>query len=75
MLDTISRKNDYEEYFQACLQELKEAKSTKLLNSWLTFLNLLVENKSKLVKYAGNQDLVKDPKNSIKKFPIYMDLR
>lgn len=71
LINIISHTDDYNNYYQTCFQELEQAKSTKLHNSWITFFNLLVDDKSKFVKYAGNKDLVKDSKNSVKKFPIY----
>lgn len=58
-------------YFEKCLKELKKAKNTKVKNSWITFLDLLVQDESKFVKYAGNEDLVEDCEKRSKKFPIY----
>lgn len=66
-LDFISQSN----YFIACLAELKKAKAMKLRNCCVTFFNLLVDDKRKLVKYAGNYDLVKDFKKNIHNFVIY----
>lgn len=56
-----------------CTEELLLAKSSRLKNSWVTFFNLLVDNKRKLKNYAGNKDLVEDFRSSdcLKKFPIY----
>lgn len=71
LLNTISGNGDYNDYFLACTKELGIAKSTKLHDCWVTFFNLLVDDKSKFVKYAGNEDLVEDFKKNIDKFPIY----
>lgn len=71
LLNAISKYSDYNEYFSKCTQELEHAKATKLHNCWVTFFNLLVDDESKLVKYAGNDDLIEDFEKSVGKFPIY----
>lgn len=69
--DKISRISSYNKHYKMCEQELEKAKKTKLRYCWITFYNLLTDHKSKLVKYAGNQDLIQDFEESVKKFPIY----
>lgn len=71
LLDTLSINNDYNTYFAKCKEELNRAQSTLLHNCWVTFFNLIVDDKSKFVKYAGNQNLLKDFRKSVKNFPIY----
>lgn len=71
LLDMISRTNDYNEYFTKCMQELEKAKETKLQNCWVTFFNLIVDNRLNFVKYAGNQDLIEDSVKNVENFPIY----
>lgn len=61
----------YSKYFRKCLQELEMVRRTRLPNCWITFFNLLVDSESKLIKYAGNEDLVGDLKRNVEKFPIY----
>lgn len=71
IIEAIESKEDHRRYYTACTQELKKAKSTKLEDCWVTFFNLLVDDQTKLVKYAGNDDLMEDFKNNFKRFPIY----
>lgn len=73
LVGIISRKNKYDDYYARCIQELQEAKKTKLRNCWVTFFNLLTDNESKLIKYAGNKDLIEDFKNTdlMEMFPLY----
>lgn len=71
LINIITENTIFNAYFTTCLQELEKAKSTKLLNSWVTVFHLMVENKSKIVKFAGNKDLASDSFNKVKKFPIY----
>lgn len=69
-----SGKSDgYSDYFCMYFNELELAKSKKLNSTWITFFNLLVDNKRKLKNYAGNEDLINDFKNSdcLKMFPFY----
>lgn len=70
LLNYISQSNDYH-FFTTCLEELEMAKSTKIHNSWVTFLNLLVDNEDKFIKYAGNEDLLKDFEERVHTFSIY----
>lgn len=69
----ITGDEEFENYFQMCEKELLAAKSCKLENSWITFFNLLVDDKKKLKNYAGNVGLVENFKNSdcLINFPIY----
>lgn len=71
LLNYISNKGTYNEYFTKCLNELEKAKNTKLRNCWVTFFNILVDKEGKLVKYAGNEDLIQDFKVRIGEFSIY----
>lgn len=71
LLNSISSDKDYNYYFLQCDQELQNAKSTKIQNSWVSFFHLLVQGESKLLKYAGNKDLIKSFKKNVKQFPIY----
>lgn len=73
LLHAILNKHHYTAYFKKCTQELTTAKSSKLYDSWVTYFHLLNDDKSKLMKYAGNKDLVEDFKKTkiSKKFPIY----
>lgn len=73
ILDAISNKIDCKDYFKKCTEELCRAKNTKIHNSWVTFFNLLVDNKKSLKNYAGNQELVKEFYKSgcNSQFPIY----
>lgn len=73
ILNTISGSNIYNDRFTLCVEELEKAKATKLKNCWVSFLNLLVDDELKLVKFAGNKDLVKDfNKTSVEaEFPVY----
>lgn len=63
-------------YFEKCTKELAVAKSIKLENCWVTFFHLLVDGRRKLKNYTGNQDLIRDFKqsNCRSKFPIYGSL-
>lgn len=73
ILNTISNNLIFQKYLQNCSNELLLAKNQKLKNSWITFFDLLMDSNRKLKNYAGNEDLVKDFKNSRceEKFPIY----
>lgn len=73
LLNKISLEIACTNYYNQCKEELFQAKNTKLRNSWITFFNLLMDNKTKLKNYAGNKDLIEDFENRvcIKKFPIY----
>lgn len=69
--DFRSRSNIYSDFFKMCELELEDAKNSKPNNCWVSFLNLLVDDQIKFVKYAGNKDLIEDFKQKVKKFPIY----
>lgn len=73
VLDTVSGDNEYSGYFKLCSEELMQAKSTKIENCWISFLNLLVDSKRKLKNYAGNEEMIENLKkiSFLKKFPIY----
>lgn len=71
---TIQEKKDFSDYFTKCKEELMAAKNTKIHpDCMVTFFNLLVDDKSKLVNYTRNESLMKSLKNSSlkKRFPIY----
>lgn len=72
LVDFISRNTCFNNYFLECSRELEKAKTSKLHNCWVTFFNLLIDDKFKLVKYAGNQNLIQDfHKRVLQNFPIY----
>lgn len=71
LLNTITLMHDYKEYFTKCTEELEWAKNTKLHNCWVTFFNLVVDDKSRFVKYAGNEDLIRDFEKHVEEYPIY----
>lgn len=71
ILKTISNTPIDNEYFTKCKIELEKAKSTRLHNCWVTFFDLIVSDRYKIVKYAGNEDLVQDLKKHADDFPIY----
>lgn len=69
VLETVSADPVYGNSLSACVRELERAKDTKLKNSWVTYLDLLVHSGTKMKNYAGNEDLVRDFEED--KFPIY----
>lgn len=73
LLRAVSKKVKYSGYLSKCTEELKILKSTKIPGCWITFFNLLTDNKKKLIKYAGNRDVIREfEENDFeKKFPIY----
>lgn len=73
ILEPISESRKKISYFEQCTRELLRAKNTKLHNSWVTYYNLLVDNKKKIKNYAGNEDLLADfqKKDCVKMFSIY----
>lgn len=73
ILETIFTKEKYSKYFKECKKELLMAKGIRLSESWVNFFNLLVDGKTSLKNYAGNEFLVEDFKksNCESKFPIY----
>lgn len=71
LLNTIILRGDDSQYFTRCIKELERAKKTKLRNCWVTFFNLIIDNVSKFVKYAGNKNLVKEFRKNVRRFPIY----
>lgn len=73
ILETISGDQKYKDYFEQCKSELLNAKICKLKDSWLTYFDLLEDDKRKLKNYAGNKELIYDFKNSdcLNKFTIY----
>lgn len=71
LIDLIFHTKIYNDYFLECIEELETAKTTKLYECWVSFFHLLVNDRFKFVKYAGNQNLVRDLKKRVKKFPIY----
>lgn len=75
IIDTILNHDDFNNYFAKCKLELTTAKNTKLRKCWVTLLNILIDDEKKLVKYAGNSDLINDFRKTdfTKKFPIYGD--
>lgn len=73
LLSAIEQKEDYRNFYKRCKDELLLAKSTKFENSWITFYNLLMDNRKKLKNYAGNLDIIRDFDEICfwKEFPIY----
>lgn len=73
ILDALSNKNGFNNYFMKCKRELSTAKNTKLPNSWITFFNLVNFDKKKFKNWAGNKDLIEGFNSSgyLLKFPIY----
>lgn len=71
LADFISLMGYLDDYFRFCTLELKKAMSTKIDNCCVTFFNILVDDKYKRIKYAGNEELKKNFKNSVGLFPIY----
>lgn len=73
ILEFISCRREYRNYFRDCEIELLAAKAQKLKNSWLTFFDLLADDRKKLKNYTGNQDLMNDVGNICfwRIFPIY----
>lgn len=71
ILKNIFNKKDYNDYYTECKGELEKAKSTRLHNCWVTFFDLIVGDECKIVKFVGNDDLVKDYENRVSGFPIY----
>lgn len=73
--DAISRRNDYNDYFTECKEELLELRRAKIGDFWITFYNLLVDDKVELVKYA-HESLIKifQSTDLIGKFPIYGEM-
>lgn len=69
--EAISLNKEYQNHFEKCSEELEEMKKTKLDQCWVTFFDLLVDDEHKLVKYAGNQDLISDFNERVEKFQIY----
>lgn len=70
----IFNKKSYYDYFKKCTDELVLAKSTKICDTWVTFFNILTDDKTKLKNYAGNENLINNFKNFhnfYDKFPIY----
>lgn len=75
ILESVSKKEGLYDYFLQCTNELALAKTTKPKDMWVTYFNLLVDNKRKLKNYAGNKSLIKSfyKTNCLSKFPIYGD--
>lgn len=73
IIGIIERCEILNKYFKACVDELELAKKTKLRNSWVTFFDLLVAEKTKLKNYAGNEDLMEDfeSTDSTERFSVY----
>lgn len=73
ILDYITSRKSLNKYFTMCVKELLNAKNTKFHNSWVSLFHLLVDDQSKLVKYAGNRNIVKEFEKSdlFKRFPVY----
>lgn len=72
LLNIIATQGKYNDYYKQCEMELLQAKNTRLENSWISFYNLLMDNRRKLKNYASNEDLIYFNKNKCnEKFPIY----
>lgn len=73
LLDKICKIRASYDYLTKCKKELLKAKNEKLPNSWITYLNILTDDKYKLLKYAGNKRLIEHFQNIDleDEFPIY----
>lgn len=73
IIESISTQKSFINFFTECTKELFKAKNMKIHNCSITFLNLLIDDERKLVKYAGNEDLIHDclKINLENTFPIY----
>lgn len=58
LFDLISAKCENNDYYEQCKEELLRAKGRKIKNSWISFFNLLVDDRKKMKNYSGNQDLI-----------------
>lgn len=73
VLDYVTSRKSMNKYYMMCVRELTNAKSAKFHDSWVSFFHFIIEDKKKLLKYAGNRSIVEDFNNCnlSKKFPIY----
>lgn len=72
LMQLISDRREFEDYFQKCNEELMLAKSTRVKNSWVNFFDLLVGCRKKMKNYAGNRDSMRDFENRcLESFPTY----
>lgn len=73
ILSIIANRSQYVEYFIKCIDELLLAKATRLEDSWVTYLNLLVDGKKSLKNYAGSEVLMScfQKSDCLNSFPIY----
>lgn len=60
ILENISKNESGRIYFDNCIEELTEAKSTRLRGCWITFFNLLVGSEKELKNYAGNREVFRE---------------
>lgn len=77
LLQVISSKPDFSDYFKKCTEELKIMKSTKVTDCSITYYQLLRDSCTKLKNHAEDNRVVEgliDKDNEISQFPIYADL-
>lgn len=60
ILDYILHSHHLNNYFDWCIRELNQLKSLKFHDSWVSYFDLLTDHRYKLIKYAGNENLVRD---------------
>lgn len=60
LVNKLLSKRKYSEFYEQCKEELSRAKSTKLMNSWITLYDILVGSRKKLKNYAVIKDLITD---------------
>lgn len=75
IFNTIANDESLNLFFTELTDELLKAKTMKFPNSWVSYFNLIVDSKKKLIKYAGNSNIVEDfDKNTekiISMFPTF----
>lgn len=69
----ITKQTIFSEYLEICNRELAVAKNRRINNSWVSFLNVLVDGETKLSCYACNEDLLREfwTCHPEKIFPVY----
>lgn len=73
-LQTIRNNNDYNRYYQNCLQELQEMEVTNFYNK-LSVFGVLTKRKKMISRYVRDEELVKalEKENCDVRFPIYFN--
>lgn len=77
LLKTIAKQKSLNNYFARCKKELLEAKNTRIHDYSVTYFDLYVNDKRRMMNYAGNKDLVErfeksDYKKKYRIFAPYM---